>query len=88
MKLIDVDVLHKEMRREIKDMVTEEDKECMRYADSVIDNVSLVKAIPVEWLHRKLIDLMYDGKATEEALHVFHRLIGDWEKQNESNSSN
>lgn len=84
MKLIDVDVLHKEMQREIRDMVTEEDRECMRYADSVIDNIFEVKAIPIEWLHKKLIDLMYDGKAKEDVLHVFHRLIGDWEKENES----
>ena len=43
-----------------------------------------VKAIPIEWLHKELIDLMYDGKATEDVLHVFHRLIGKWEKQNET----
>lgn len=46
-----------------------------------------VKAIPIDWLHKELIDLMYDGKAKEEALHVFHRLIGKWEKQNESHIS-
>ena len=45
------------------------------------------RAIPIEWLHRKLIDLLYDGKAKEETIHVFHQLIGTWEKENESNAS-
>ena len=53
-----------------------------------IGNEKVIKAIPIEWLHKKLIDLMYDGKAKEETLHVFHGIIGDWEKQNESHNSN
>lgn len=87
MRLIDADVLKKRFKEEIKDMVAEEDKTCFLYATELIDSVQTEKAIPIEWLHKELIDLMYDGKAKEDALHVFHRLIGKWEKQNESHIS-
>jgi hypothetical protein len=81
MRLIDSVVLKKALDEQIKDFSTREDQECFRFAEEIIDGIPTAKAIPTEWLHKKLIDLLYDGKASEEALHVFHRLIGDWEKQ-------
>lgn len=80
MRLIDADVLHKSLQEQIDDFGAEADKECFRYASELVDQVPTAKAIPIEWLHRTLIDLMYDGKAKEETLHVFHRIIGQWEK--------
>lgn len=80
MRLIDADTLHKRFNEEIRDLTTEEDRECLRYADSLVDSVPTEKAIPIEWLHRALIDLLYDGKAQEESLHIFHQIIGKWEK--------
>ena len=47
-----------------------------------IEGMPEEKAIPITWLHKTLIDLMYDGKAKEDALHVFHAIIARWEKEN------
>ena len=86
MRLIDADVVDKSFIEQINDFATEEDKECFKYAKQIVDDVPTAKAIPIEWLHRSLIDLMYDGKAKEDVLHVFHRLIGKWEQENDSKS--
>lgn len=40
------------------------------------------KAIPVEWLHKELIELMYERKLSEELLKVFHEIIKKWEERN------
>lgn len=83
MRLIDADTLKRVLDEQIDDFANNEDKECFRYAKELLIKSPTAKAIPIEWLHRKLIDMMYDGKAKEETIHVFHGIIGDWEKQNE-----
>lgn len=42
-----------------------------------------IKAIPIDWLQKTLIDLMYDGVCKEDVLHVFYKAIAKWEKEND-----
>lgn len=64
-------------------MLDEKSAVLLRQTLADIDNEQVIKAIPIEWLHKTLIDLMYDGVAKEDVLHVFHKVIARWEKQNE-----
>jgi hypothetical protein len=82
--LIDADILHKRMNEEIRDLTTEEDRECLRYADSLIDSVPTAKAIPIEWMRKELVEMMYDGeRVTEKDRYILNKLIDRWEKQND-----
>lgn len=83
MRLIDADKLHKALKETVNELFTKEDVSCFLYAESVVDMIATEKAIPISWLHKELIDLMYDGVAKEDVLHVFHKVIARWEKQNE-----
>lgn len=84
MRLIDADVLHKRFQEENRDLVADEDKECMRYADSLIDTIPTADAIPVKWMWETFYELMYDGeKLTDKDKTILSKLIDRWEKQNE-----
>ena len=83
MRLIDADKLQKALKETVNELFTKEDVSCFLYAESVVDLIATEKAIPIAWLHKELIDLMYDGVAKEDVLHVFHKVIARWEKQNE-----
>ena len=88
MRLIDADVLHKRFQEEIKDLVADEDKECMRYADLLVETVQTADAIPVKWMQRTVVEMIFDGeKVTEEDRAILNGLIARWEKENESNIS-
>lgn len=88
MRLIDADILHKRMTEEIRDVLTEDDRECLRYADSLIDSVQTADAIPTVWLHKEMVNLIYDGeKVTEKDRFILNKLIARWEKKNESHIS-
>lgn len=87
MRLIDADILHKRMTEEIRDVLTEDDRECLRYADSLIDSVQTADAIPTVWLRKEMVNLIYDGeKVTEKDRYILNKLIARWEK-NESHIS-
>ena len=84
MRLIDADILHKRMTEEIRDLLTDEDRECLRYADSLIDTIETANAIPVKWMWATFYELMYDGeKLTDKDKTILSKLIDRWEKQNE-----
>lgn len=84
MRLIDADILHKRMTEEIRDLTTDEDRECLRYADSLISSVPTANAIPVEWLQKEMVNLIYDGeKVTDKDRYILNKLISRWEKENE-----
>lgn len=85
MRLIDADILHKRMQEEIRDVLTEEDRECMKYADSLIDSVPTADAIPVKWMQKTVVEMIFDGEhITEEDRTILNGLIARWEKENES----
>ena len=86
MRLIDADKLHKALKETVNELFTKEDVSCFLYAESVVDMITTEKAIPISWLHKQLIDLMYDGIAKEDVLHVFHKVIAKWEKENENSN--
>lgn len=88
MRLIDADVLHKRFQEEIKDLVADEDKECMRYADSLIDTIQTADAMPIKWMQKAMIEMIYDGDhITEEDREIMNGLVARWEKENEKQSS-
>lgn len=88
MRLIDADILHKRMNEEIRDLLTDADRECLRYADSLIDSVPTAKAIQIEWMQKELVEMLYDGeKVTDKDRYILNKLIDRWEKY-ESHSSN
>ena len=88
MRLIDADVLHKRFQEEIKDLVADEDKECMRYADSLVETVQTADAIPTKWMQRTVVEMIFDGeKVTEEDRAILNGLIDRWEKENEGHIS-
>lgn len=83
MRLIDADRLLNTYDELAKDSFTEEDKVCFLYAKSMVKEIPTEKAIPIDWLHKTLIDLLYDGKAKEDTLRVYHKIIAKWEKEND-----
>lgn len=87
MRLIDADKLHKALKETVNELFTKEDVSCFLYAESVVDMIQTEKAIPVAWLHKQLIDLMYDGYANEDVMQVYYKVIAKWEKENESHAS-
>lgn len=88
MRLIDADKLHKALKETVNELFTKEDVSCFLYAESVVDMIATEKAIPISWLHKQLIDLMYDGYANEDVIQVYYKVIAKWEKENESHISN
>ena len=41
-----------------------------------------VQAIPIDWLHKELIELLYKGELGSEQMTVYHRLIKRWKDEN------
>lgn len=88
MRLIDADILHKRMQEEIRDLLTDADRECLRYADSLVDTVETADAIPVKWMWETFFEMMYDGeKLTDKDKAILSKLIYRWGEENESRSS-
>lgn len=84
MRLIDADILHKRMQEEIRDLLTDADRECLRYADSLIDSVPTADAIPTKWMQKTVVEMIFDGeKVTEEDRAILNGLIERWRKENE-----
>ena len=42
-----------------------------------------IKDIPVEWLRKKLVDLLFNDEIREDVIKVYWLLIAEWEKENE-----
>ena len=82
MRLVDADKIHKAFKELAEDAFTKEDISCFLYAESMVDNIETEKAIPTPWLHKVLIDQMYDGMANEDVLKVYYKIIARWEKEN------
>lgn len=83
MRLIDADILHKRMQEEIRDLLTDADRECLRYADSLIDSVPTADAIPVKWMQKTVVEMIFDGeKVTDKDKTILSKLIDRWEKEN------
>ena len=76
MRLIDKDVLIKAIDEGF--VMTSED----------IEGMTEVKAIPIRWMQRAIVDLLYDGYVKEEDRTILNGLIDRWEKQNEINRRN
>ena len=88
MRLIDADILHKRMQEEIRDLLTDADRECMKYADSLIDSVPTADAIPTKWMQKTVVEMIFDGeKVTEEDRTILNGLIDRWEKQNDGQTN-
>lgn len=83
MRLIDADALTKVFTEQIRDFATEEDKECFRFAWTIVKGTPTAKAIPIEWLRKESIELIYDGeRVTEKDRYILNKLIDRWEKEN------
>ena len=72
MRLIDKDVLIKAIDEGF--VMTSED----------IEGMTEVKAIPIRWMQRAIVDLLYDGQVKEEAREILNKVVARWEKENES----
>lgn len=83
MRLIDADKLHKALKETVNELFTKEDVSCFLYAESVVDMIATEKAIPISWLHKELIDLMYDGYIDAHVMQVYYKIIARWEKEND-----
>lgn len=86
MRLVDADKIHKAFKELAEDSFTKEDISCFLYAESMVDAIETEKAIPISWLHKALIEQMYDRKANEDVLQVYYDVIDKWEKQNAQNN--
>lgn len=40
------------------------------------------KEISIEWLHKELVDLMYNGELSSNIMDIFHKIIAKWEREN------
>lgn len=48
-----------------------------------IEGMPEEKAIPIEWLRKESVELMYDGeKVTDKDRYILNKLIDRWEKEN------
>lgn len=84
MRLIDADVLAKHFTEQIRDFLTEADQECFRYVLQIVDSTPTAKAIPIDWLQKEMVTLIYDGdKVTDDDRFIVNRLIAIWEKTGE-----
>lgn len=72
MRLIDKDVLIKAIDEGF--VMTSED----------IEGMTEVKAIPIRWMQKAIVDLLYDGYVKEEAREILNKVVARWEKENES----
>ena len=86
MRLVDADKIHKAFKELAEDSFTKEDISCFLYAESMVDAIETEKAIPISWLHKALIEQMYDRKANEDVLQVYYKVIARWEKENDRTS--
>lgn len=87
MRLVDADKIHKAFKELAEDAFTKEDISCFLYAESMVDALETEKAIPISWLHKALIDQMYDRKANENVLQVYYNIIDEWEKENDGQTN-
>ena len=72
MRLIDKDVLIKAIDEGF--VMTSED----------IEGMAEVKAIPIRWMQRAIVDLLYDGYVKEETREILNKVVARWEKENEN----
>lgn len=83
MRLIDADVLTKAITEQIRDFVAEEDKECFRFAWSMVEGIPTAKAIPIDWMRKEMVEMLYDGeRVTDKDRYILNKLIERWEKEN------
>ena len=86
MRLVDADKINKAFKELAEDSFTKEDISCFLYAESMVDAIETEKAIPIPWLHKALIEQMYDRKANEDVLQVYYDIIDKWERENAQNN--
>lgn len=41
----------------------------------------------ITWLHKQLIEMMYNKELSSEQMTIYHKLIAKWREENESNIS-
>lgn len=83
MRLIDADKIHKAFKELAEDSFTKEDISCFLYAESMVDTIPTEKAIPIAWLQKGMVELLYDGeKVTDKDRFILNKLIARWEKEN------
>ena len=49
-----------------------------------IESIDEEEVISIDWLHKHLIEAMYERKLSSEVLAVFHELIAKWREENEA----
>ena len=45
-------------------------------------NLIKTEYIKIDWMRKRLIDMLYNGDIDHEVLEVFLKLIGEWLKEN------
>lgn len=77
MRLIDADKLH--YKRVLLNDCTQ--SAVVVFAKE-IDKAEEVKAIPIEWIEKKLSEYVCSRKYSSDSLPVVYSLISDWRKEN------
>lgn len=65
------------------DSLDEKSKNMLKQTIDDINKQKVINAIPIDWLHKQLIELMYERKLSSEVMETFHKLIALWEKEHE-----
>lgn len=42
------------------------------------------KYISIEYLHKSLVDALYERKISSEIMQIFHEILGGWKNENNS----
>lgn len=60
--------------------LTDEQTEAMKIARSIVENEKEVEAIPIDWLHKELVEMVFDDEMDSNQMAIYHRLISRWRK--------
>ena len=58
--------------------MTDEQKVVIKTAKMLVESAEPVEAIPVDWLHKELVDLVFNDEISSDQMKVFHKLIAKW----------
>ena len=61
--------------------LTIEQKDGLEAAKLIVSRAEAVEAIPIDWLHKQLIEMMYQGEIRSDQITTYHKLIGRWKNK-------
>lgn len=82
MRFIDKQTLLYDLKHVRK--VTKEERKGIEIAETLLSVEPEIDAIPVDWLRKKLIDLLYARELDyDNTLTLYYKIIAMWDKENE-----